>query len=75
MLVKEYYIIQNKEGKYFHIDNASGGYPCFLRDFENCEKYNSEQSVKNFLDSEYVTRMFKKEFEDCIVKTVKIFIE
>lgn len=38
-LVKEYYVIQNKEGKFFHTDSASGGYPSFLSSFESCEKF------------------------------------
>lgn len=40
-LVKEYYVIQNKEGKFFHTDRAcgGGGYPYFLSSFESCEKF------------------------------------
>lgn len=75
MFIKEYYVIQNKEEKYFKIDDMSGGYPCFVGDFESCERYNSIQSVETFLNSDYVVRIFKEKFKDCIVKTVKIFIE
>ena len=39
---KEYYVIQNSNGKFFKVDNLSGGYPCFIDDFEFCEKYNSK---------------------------------
>ena len=39
---KEYYMIQNNNGKFFKADNLSGGYPCFIDDFEFCEKYNSK---------------------------------
>lgn len=43
MLRKEYYVIQNEEGK--------------------------------FLQGRYVTEMFKKEFDGCIIKTVVIAVE
>lgn len=75
MLRKEHYVIQNKEGKFFKVDNASGGYPCFIDNFEFCEKYDSMEFVNNFLISEYVTRMFKKEFEGCVVRKVIMTVE
>ena len=75
MTRKEYYVIQSKEGRFFKVDNASGGYPYFIDDFEFCEKYNSEEFVKNFLNGEYVTRMFKKEFEGCVARKVTMTIE
>lgn len=43
MLRKEYYVIQNEEGKFLKIDDLSGGYPCFIDDFEFCEKYESKE--------------------------------
>lgn len=46
---KEYYVIQNEEGKFLKIDDLSGGYPCFIDDFEFCEKYKSRQLAENFL--------------------------
>ena len=52
---KEYYVIQNSNGKFFKVDNLSGGYPCLIDDFEFCEKYNSKQVVEDFLKSNYVT--------------------
>lgn len=72
---KEYYVIQNKEGKFFKVDNTSGGYPCFIDDFEFCEKYNSKEFVKNFLQGKYATEMFKKEFDGCVIKTVEMTLK
>ena len=37
MTEKIYYVIQNKEGKFFKIDNWTGGYPDFVNNFEVCE--------------------------------------
>ena len=75
MKAKEYYVIQNKEGKFFKADNASGGYPIFIDDFEFCDKYNSKQFAEDSLKSDYATRLFKKEFEGCVVRTVKMILE
>lgn len=75
MKAKEYYVIQNKEGKFFKVDNASGGYPVFIDDFEFCEKYNSKQFAEDFLKGNYATELFKNEFKDCVVKTVKMILE
>lgn len=75
MLRKEYYVIQNEEGKFLKIDDLSGGYPCFIDDFEFCEKYESKEYAEKFLQGRYVTEMFKKEFDDCIIKTVVIAVE
>ena len=73
--MKEYYVIQNAKGKFFKTDNNSGGYPCFVDDFEFCDKYNSRQFAEDFLKSDYVTRMFPKEFAGCTVRTVKLILE
>lgn len=73
--MKEYYVIQNEEEKFFKVDNASGGYPCFIDDFEFCEKYNSKRFAEDFLNSNYATRTFQKEFSGCIVKKVTMTIE
>ena len=75
MKAKEYYVIQNKEGKFFKADNASGGYPIFIDDFEFCDKYNSKQFAEDSLKSDYATRLFKKEFEGCVARTVKMILE
>lgn len=72
--MKEYYVIQNAKGKFFQTDNISGGYPCFIDDFEFCEKFKSKQFAEDFLKGNYATKMFKKEFESCVVKTVKIIM-
>ena len=73
--MKEYYVIQNKEEKFFKVENASGGYPRFIDDFEFCERYYSRQSAEKFLNSSYATRMFRKEFSGCVVKKVTMTIE
>lgn len=72
---KEYYVVQNEEGKFFKIDNISGGYPCFIKDFEFCEKYNSRQFAENFLKGKYATEMFPDKFKNCVVKRVLMIVE
>ena len=72
---KEYYVIQNDKGKFFKLDNISGGYPIFIDDFEFCEKFNSKQFAEDFLKGDYATKLFKKEFENCVVRTVKMILE
>ena len=72
---KEYYVIQNSNGKFFKGNNASGGYPVFIDDFEFCEKYNSKQFAEDFLKGKYATQMFQKEFANCVVRTVKMILE
>ena len=73
--MQKYYVIQNAKGKFFKVDNLSGGYPCFIDNFEFCEKYNSKQFAEDFLKSNYATQMFQKEFADCVVKKVKMIVE
>ena len=75
MKQKEYYVIQDKGGRFFKVDNISGGYPRFIDDFEFCEKYSSRQFAEEFLKGNYATQMFKKEFDGCIVKKVKMILE
>lgn len=72
MTEKIYYVIQNKEGKFFKIDSWSGGYPEFVNNFEVCEKYNHEEFANNFLKSRYVTEMFTKEFIWAKVRKVEM---
>lgn len=71
---KEYYVIQNEEGKFFKADNLSGGYPCFIDDFEFCAKYKSKQIADDFMKNNYTTKMFKKEFKGCTVRMVKMIL-
>ena len=75
MKAKEYYVIQNNKGKFFKTDNISGGCPRFIDDFEFCDKYHLKQVAEDFLKKDYATRLFKKEFEGCIVRTVKMSLE
>lgn len=72
MTEKIYYVIQNKKGKFFTLDNLSGGYPAFVDDFEFCEKYNSEDTANNFLNSKYATEQFTKEFIGARVRKIEI---
>lgn len=72
MTEKIYYVIQNKEGKFFKIDNWTGGYPDFVNNFEVCEKYDHEELANNFLKSRYVTEMFTKEFMGEKVRKVEM---
>lgn len=72
---KEYYVIQNSNGKFFKVDNISGGYPVFIDDFECCKRFNSMGHAKNFLAKDYATKLFKETFKDCVVRKVKIVLE
>lgn len=74
MIIEEFYVIQDDKGKFFHIDTVSDGYPYFSNNWRTCEQYNSKQCAENFLkESDYTTRMFKKEFENCVVSRVEVF--
>ena len=33
MILKEFYVIVNKNGEFFCTDSSSGGYPCFLNTY------------------------------------------
>lgn len=48
VMKKEYYVIQNEEGKFLKIDDLSGGYPCFIDDFEFCENISRGNLQKTF---------------------------
>ena len=72
MTEKIYYVIQNKEGKFFVLDNLSGGYPMFVDDFEFCRKYDSEESANNLLNRRYATEQFAKEFVGARVRKVEM---
>lgn len=72
MKEKEYYVIQNKEGKFFKVDNITGGYPFFTDDFEFCERFHSKESASNFLTESYATKQFPKEFSGAMVKTIRM---
>ena len=41
-------------------------------DFEFCEKYKSENSANNFLNSKYATEQFTKEFIGARVRKVEV---
>ena len=69
---KRYFVIQNKDGKYFKIDNSTGGYPMFTDDFEFCERYKTEEDVNKFLGSNYVINQFRKEFDNATISEVAI---
>ena len=75
MTKKIYYVIQNKEGKFFIPDSLSGGYPEFVDDFEFCRKYASEEDANNFLNRKYVTEQFVKEFMGAKVRKVEISLK
>ena len=74
-MTKEYYVIQNEDGKFFEYDNLSGGYPYFSDSVESCEKFETYQEAKNFLNtSDYANRIFVKEFMVCIIRKVVVTI-
>ena len=72
MTEKIYYVIQNKEGKFFTPDNLSGGYPMFGDDFEFCKKYESEESAYDFLNRKYVTEQFATDFIGARIRKVEM---
>lgn len=65
---KVQYVITNKNGKFFNFDSASGGYPVFLDDFAQCEKFDDLDSAHEFLQSEYCTLQFISEFKCAEIK-------
>ena len=73
MLNKDYYVIQNKEGKFLRVDNISC-YPCFINNFEFCSKCNSKEFAEKFLNSSYANK-FKDKFDGCTVRKVVISLE
>lgn len=73
-IIKRYYVIQSKDG-YFKPDNWSGGYPEFIDDFENCERYSSEELANKFLKSKYVAEQFKEGFKEARVRKITVTVE
>ena len=74
-MVKRYYVIQNRNGKFFKKDNSSGDYPSFVDSIECCEKFGSEKYATKFLNGKYVTEKFAIEFDEAKVKKVTIIVE
>ena len=67
--VKVDYIIANKFGKYMAIDEASGGYP-YLNDerwIGSAKSFKTPEKAKEFLLSDYVTKIFKDFFDGCYI--------
>lgn len=74
-MTKEYYVIQNEDGKFFEYNNHSGGYPYFSNSVESCERFETYEEAKNFLTtSNYANRMFATEFMACIIRKVVVTI-
>ena len=73
MYVNGKYIKENYLNK-SHIKDVKSRYNIsyFTDDFEFCERYNSEDSANNFLNSKYVTEQFTKEFIGARVRKVEI---
>lgn len=72
---KTYYVIQNKNGKFFKTDSMSGGYPSFIDSFERCDRYYSFEQAELFLKSPYVTETFPREFNDAVIQKVIVRLE
>jgi hypothetical protein len=74
---KKYFILQNnKAGEYLCIDNNSGGYPFFSKNYNSAEKFDDENSIEEFYNggkwnSSY-KRMFPEETKNLDIKTVKV---
>ena len=71
---EKYYVIQNFNGKFFSYDNYTGGYPCFSKYFDTAERFETKEKAQEFMESEYCTRMFKREFTNAIIKSVTVII-
>lgn len=74
MILKEFYVIVNKNGEFFHFDQHSGGYPCFMDTYTSAEKYNTKEDVDKFLNS-YYHKLFEKEFKDISIKKITVIME
>lgn len=75
MILKEFYVIVNNNGEFFHIDRRSGGYyPCFIDTYTSAEKYNTKEDVYEFLNS-YYHKLFGKEFKDVSIKKITVIME
>lgn len=72
---KRYYVIQNRDGKFFSLDSGSGGYPNFCDDYVSCEKYSSKQAAEEFLQSHYAREVFVEEFAEARIRTVNLVLE
>ena len=70
MSLEEYWVIQNRNGKFFKLD--AGGYPAFITDCHSGQKYKSREFAEQFLNEDYATRMFKNEFAGSTVKKVEV---
>ena len=69
---EKYYVIQNFNGKFFRCDNYTGGYPYFSEYFDTAERFKTKEKAQEFMESEYCTRMFKREFTNAIIKSVTV---
>ena len=70
MCEERYFVIQNKDGKYFKIEIC--GYPTFVDDFEFCERYKSKEDANKFLSSNYAISQFKEKFDGATISEVVI---
>lgn len=74
MILKEFYVIANKNGDFFCIDSSSGGYPCFVDTYTLAQKYDTKEDVDEFLKS-YYPKLFEKEFKNISIKKITVTIE
>lgn len=71
----QYFVIQNEDGKFLCIDMNSGGYPCFVDDFEHCERYPSETAADEFLNSYYAKELFPHKLKNVMLRRVLLTLE
>lgn len=75
MILKEFYVIVNNNGEFFHIDRRSGGYyPCFIDNYTSAEKYNTKEDADEFLNLHY-HKLFEKEFKNVSIKKITVIME
>lgn len=69
-----YYVIQNREGKFFKLNSNFLGPPKFIDDFVDCHKFRSRQLAEDFMKDTYVTKIYKDEFRNCVLRRVNLIL-
>lgn len=71
-LIASYYVIQNKDGKYFL--NSVEIAPIFVNNYEYCDKFETYESAENIFKSEY-GQQFSNELKDCKIMKINTMIK
>jgi len=74
----EFYILKVKNQnkiEYLSIDSTSGGYPCFLNDFNMAKKFKTKEDVDEFLNRDPYINNFPEIKEKCEIRKITIYEE